>query len=447
MIYKFLAIASGLMFLFMLSCDKKNSTEPEMKTRFKVTIENISMPKMFPASGVFNTPVGSNSPAPIGPGQAYEFSFHAAPGSRLSFATMFVHSNDLFYAPDEAGIPLFDNNNMPVSGDVTAQIKLWDAGTEINQEPGVGEDQPPRQAAPNNGSADPNNTVREATNDFANLPAVNEVIKVTITSTSATGFTVRIENVSQASTLTTSTGMSLSVPLAPGVWVVHTTDEPLFTRGAPDRQQGLEALAEDGNPSVLAAALTAETGITQLLAPGVFAIHTTSDPLFTAGEMDRGQGLEALAEDGDPGTLVGNLKNQSGISYVGVFNTPAGSSMPGPLPPGARYEFEFEASSGAYLSFATMLVQSNDLFFAPAAMGIPLYNSDGSAVTGNVTNQIMLWDAGTEVNELPGIGLNQPPRQAAPNTGTTENGTVRLVNDMFSYPDVSDVIRVTIERR
>ena len=40
-------------------------------------------------SGVFNTPVGANSPGPIGPGGTFEFTVSATPGTRLSFAMMF----------------------------------------------------------------------------------------------------------------------------------------------------------------------------------------------------------------------------------------------------------------------------------------------------------------------------------------------------------------------
>ena len=56
------------------------------------------------------------------------------PGDRLSLTTMMGQSNDWFYAPVESGIPLFENGN-PISGDITSQIILWDAGTEVNQEP------------------------------------------------------------------------------------------------------------------------------------------------------------------------------------------------------------------------------------------------------------------------------------------------------------------------
>ncbi|WP_416208525.1 spondin domain-containing protein [Fodinibius sp.] len=51
---------------------------------------------------------------------------------------MFVQSNDLFFSFDSEGIALFDENGNPVSGDITDRIMLWDAGTETDEEPGVG---------------------------------------------------------------------------------------------------------------------------------------------------------------------------------------------------------------------------------------------------------------------------------------------------------------------
>ena len=67
-----------------------------------------------------------------------------------------------------------------------------------------------------------------------------------------------------------------------------------------------------------------------------------------------------------------------------------------------------------------------------------------------MTGRFHLWDAGTEVNEEPGFGPNQAPRQAAPNTGRTEHNPVRRIEDVkdgFSYPAVEQVIRVTITPR
>jgi hypothetical protein len=90
-----------------------------------------------------------------------------------------------------------------------------------------------------------------------------------------------------------------------------------------------------------------------------------------------------------------------------------------------------------------MLVHSNDLFYAFGDAGIALFNN-GTAVTGDVTSQIQLWDVGTEVNEFPGAGNNQPARGGAGN-GDDENGNVQPVNDIFTYPSVNEAIRITIQ--
>lgn len=435
----------GLLVISGCSNDDNGNGPMEVTSRdFTVTVANVSEVKAFSGSGVFNTPVGAGQPGPIGPGAAYEFSFSATPGSKLSFATMFVPSNDFYYAPDEDGIALYDGSGNQKSGDITPMIRLWDAGTEINQEPGLGMDQPQRQSGPNTGAVDPANQVRLAPDDFSNLPAVNEVIKVTLTAMAPTEFKLRIENVSNSTTLQTSDGNGQAVPLAPGVWVVHQDAAPLFAGNQEDYGDGLEALAEDGNPAALLSALDAETGLTNLLAPGVWVIHNAADPLFSADQPDRGEGLEALAEDGDPGTLSGSVVSRAGVLRQGVFNTPAGSSQPGPLLPGHAYSFSFSAAAGEYLSFASMFVQSNDLFYAPDGMGITLFESDGQPVSGDMTSQIMLWDAGTEINEKPGFGLHQAPRQSGPDSGMDENGNVRLVNDGYSYPANSEVLQVTI---
>jgi outer membrane murein-binding lipoprotein Lpp len=184
--------------------------------------------------------------------------------------------------------------------------------------------------------------------------------------------------------------------------------------------------------------------LSTLLAPGVWAVHTEPGVLFTDGEADRGDGLEALAEDGSPSALDSALEGYMGVLDHGVFNTPVGMSESGTAAPGETYEFSFVASPGAYLSFATMSVQTNDLFYAPDGAGIPLFDADLRAVRGDITDQISLWDAGTEVNQAPGEGADQGARQAAANTGADEGGVVQLVDDGFTYPDTTDAIRVTI---
>ena len=182
-------------------------------------------------------------------------------------------------------------------------------------------------------------------------------------------------------------------------------------------------------------------------APGVWVLHNEAGPLFTTGEADRGYGLEALAEDGNPANLLDAL---SGMDlHTGVFNTPAGADGPGPLLPGGAYEFEVKATPDTpYLSFATMFVQSNDLFVGPDEAGIALFDMDGMAMDmmHDVTADLLLWDAGTEENEEPGAGPNQAPRQSAANTGPADGmATVHVVDDGYTYPDVSALVKVTIE--
>lgn len=420
-----------------------NPVDNGTTTSFTVSIENVAVAQLFSASGVFNTPAGAPEPGPLTPGNQYQFTFGALPGAKLSFATMMIPSNDLFFGPGPEGIALFDGAGIAISGDITDQIDLWDGGTEANEEPGSGPNQPMRGGG-DSGPADPTNSVRLATDDFGNLPAVNDVIRVTILPIGPNLFTVTIENISNANTLATEDGSTQAVPLAPGAWVVHTENAPYFSEGQPDRGEGLEALAEDGDPSILADYFSSETSLNSPLAPGVFAVYTGDNPLFTEGQSDRGQGLEGLAEDGDPGPLSTSLSGLQDVASSGVFNTPVGATDPGPLTSGGSYEFTFDAEVGDVLTLATMLVQTNDLFFAPDQNGIDLFDDNSNPISGDITAQFLLWDAGTEVNQFPGVGPDQAPRQAGPNTGPVEGGTVRLVDDGFPYPATADAIRVTI---
>ena len=299
------------------------------------------------ASAVSNMVVGGSEPAPAGPGEAFEFLTYARPKYRLSFTTMFVQSNDLFYGPGEAGIALFDDAGNPISGDVTDQILLWDLGAELNQEPGVGVDQAPRQTGPNTG-VDENGVVLGISdvNDGYTYPAVADVVRATIKPfTERVPIKVRVENVSTLGTLQPSDGSLQAVPISPGVW----------------------------------------------------ALHDLPASLFAVGEFDRGEGLEALAEDGNPGPLAESLVSRPGIRSSGIFDTPVGEVEPVlAARPSQAFEFTvFPHREACYLSLATMLVPSNDLFYAAGEMGIVLFDEQGNPSSGDVTDQVRLWDAGT----------------------------------------------------
>jgi hypothetical protein len=213
-------------------------------------------------------------------------------------------------------------------------------------------------------------------------------------------FTVRIENVSDGETLSTTAdgeAMAQPVPLSPGAYAVHTSDEPIFSRGAPERDNGLEEVAEDGMPD----------------------------------------------------TLVSTLMERDTVVDAGAFATPMGADGPGPLTPGNAYEFSVEASSDrptAYLSFVTMFVPSNDLFYAfGGESGVPLFQGNGP-LAGNATEYVSLWDAGTEINEEPGVGENQVQRQRDAGVGLVERGTVAPIEAVngYDYPATADVVQVTL---
>lgn len=177
---------------------------------------------------------------------------------------------------------------------------------------------------------------------------------------------------------------------------------------------------------------------TNILSPGIYVVQKkNSSPLFMEGYEDYGEGLEAIAEDGMPGMLVSNIENDPKVRSHGAFGT-------APIAPGGSYEFYVTAKHNDYLNFATMFVQSNDLFIAPGEMGISLFYGKKKPISGDITEYLYLWDAGTEVNEEPGVGLNQAPSQSGPNTGVDENGVVHLVDDDYTYPSLTDIIKVMV---
>jgi hypothetical protein len=106
------------------------------------------------------------------------FEFDARPDEKLMFITMFLQSNDLFYAPKRTGLILFDVHGRPVEGDVTDRIQLWDGGTEVNQPPGRGNFQATRQAKRNLGT-DERGVVRPVA-DGMTYPKTADVIDVAV---------------------------------------------------------------------------------------------------------------------------------------------------------------------------------------------------------------------------------------------------------------------------
>jgi len=208
----------------------------------------------------------------------------------------------------------------------------------------------------------------------------------------ATTFVIRVENISKGEALSLSNGGTAPFVSAPVFWVVHTR---------------------------------------------------AANPIFTVGRPESGNGLERLAETGNPAGLVKSLSAASGVVSVGADARPIAATSDGPLTPGQAYEFEISARPGQALSLAWMFGQSNDLFYGNDRP-IALFTAGGEPVSGELTPRLSLWDAGTEVNEEPGLGPNQAPRQQAEDAGTAEANPIAPVRDSYSYPKTGAVLRLAI---
>ena len=181
------------------------------------------------------------------------------------------------------------------------------------------------------------------------------------------------------------------------------------------------------------------------LSPGMFVLSEKNGAIFTEGKSARKNGLETQAEDGDPSGLVSSLLSMHHSSNLhGVFNTPVGAMTAGPIRPGDSYEFTVTAIPGMKLFMTEMFGQSNDWFYAPGPNGIALFDGKGNPIGGDVTDQLYLWDAGTEKDEEIGIGPNQGPRQKGPNTGEDEHDIVHRVGDARWAGRNPEFFRITI---
>lgn len=222
-------------------------------------------------------------------------------------------------------------------------------------------------------------------------------------------FRVRIENVSNRRTLKLPTGRSVAVPLSAGVWVVHTGANPIFTPGVVEPGLGLKGLAEAGMATQFAA---------NLGTLGAVRAH---------GVFDKPRGRPRGMPNGGGGV-----------------DRASASTM---LQQGQHFEFAIHARRGERLSLAMMIAQSNDALIATQPDGIAMFDSARNPIAGSVTSRLALWDAGTEVNEEPGMGRSQGLRQGAPHAGDPERMPVRVISEAefgSRWPAADQIVRVTI---
>jgi len=395
-----------------------------------ITIENVLQSQPLVESGTFQQPGQL-----ITPGASSSFTFSAAKGEAITFATMYGWSNDLFFAPANPGIKVYDASGNPVEGDVSSQIKLWDNGTRINQHPGSSVSHPgtAESAAQNitevNGSDAQGNTY---------LPA-SSLMQASLKYEGNSMFTLTLKNISG--------GTANETPFSPGVWAVSyivggnlLNPNPIYTAGKPSAN-GLTNIAEMGNNSALSSYLKNTTGIFTPLSPVLVVIYSgISNPIYTVGQNDAGHGLTALAQKGDASGLADYLKTVKGVKNVYVLPA-TGSKVLLPVmdeQPGSSVSQEIHVAKGDKIAIATMYGFSNDWFFATKG-------EIDATKAADISSQVGLFDDGTAVNQFPGAGVTQFNLAGTPLTESKPIEEVPNPNQFTTLPDIANIVKVTIQ--
>ena len=163
------------------------------------------------------------------------------------------------------------------------------------------------------------------------------------------------------------------------------------------------------------------------LTPVWLGVHDGTFNLFTSGEA-ASAGLERLAEDGNTTPLSAEFLETSG---AGLDTTVATNDEVPPFAPGesATVTLTLDANNPKhrYLSFASMVIPSNDAFIGNSdPRAYPIFDDEGNVIMTTILRLgAQVYDAGTEVND------ETPANtaffgQAAPDTGTVEGGAIRL---------------------
>jgi hypothetical protein len=183
-----------------------------------------------------------------------------------------------------------------------------------------------------------------------------------------------------------------------------------------------------------------------MFAPGIVIVHDDRFQLFQADAPALFLGFEAMVEDGNNVDLLAEIAAEAGVYSADSFAALDADYNDAPMLPGDKAEKSVFASPGHYMTVATMFGESNDVFVA--AVSVPLFDDAGQAIDTDASSMLGLWDAGTEVNEEPGLGPNQASRQAEAGAGDAENGSVVAITgtdaDGFAYPAPVDMLALDV---
>ena len=153
----------------------------------------------------------------------------------------------------------------------------------------------------------------------------------------------------------------------------------------------------------------------QPITPPLLVTHSNDAGFFTPGEVASDE-LQQLAENGNAEYLIEMLQGKTGISDIVQGNTPlVPANDPGET--GLDYSETFTVSAGAnmrYLSFASMLVCTNDGFTGIDSVKLPFYKQKTVYATA--------YDARTEMNTEDFADI-VPPCQGAIGVTSDDEGT------------------------
>ena len=347
----------------------------------------------FAQPGRLDTTIGGG---PIAPGATVEGSIdiiNPAAYRYVSFASMLIPSNDAFFGNDNPlGYELFDaagNFNGPIVVDIYGE-DIYDSGTEVNNASGAagfslgfdGQGQGPS-------TDDPNGFVGIHPDLLENIVGIQTAAGTTIGS-DGSGFLDQDEPIARLT-----------------IYV----DEPPAAEAVRFEVENLQPA--DGF----------------FFTPVWAGLHNGDFDLFNSGER-ASAGLEVLAETGATGDLSAEFAQPGRLD-----TTIAG----GPIAPGATVNGHIGIINPAayrYVSFASMLIPSNDAFFGNGnPLAYELFDAEGN-FNGPIVIDIYgedIYDSGTEVNNASGaagFSLGFDGQGQGPSTDDP-TGTVGLHPDLL----------------
>jgi hypothetical protein len=167
----------------------------------------------------------------------------------------------------------------------------------------------------------------------------------------------------------------------------------------------------------------------RLISPGVYVVAKDRFLFLTPGQSARA-GLERVDEVGELSpSLVSTRRDRPELKPTQFLH---------------NEDFTITGEPGDHLHLAVIFAHADDVLDTPREAGIDLFTADGRPVSGEMTASLVLWNAGTDVNEAPSIDVHQASRPTAQNKGDPEQCPVALANHRLGYPRVASVLRLRV---